>query len=169
MLLFIIVSLIGVAFLATKSFTPTFGAFGQGDLFLLLAAFAAAIYIISRKLLSTNLNDLEITIITLTIATASAVILSFVSGEHPNFTNLSNLSVTSGLTLGAVLNVIALPLQNYAFKHISGIFATQLFLSSNLFALIYGYLFYREVIGIPELVGSLLILGSVYLTNKTSG
>jgi drug/metabolite transporter (DMT)-like permease len=168
MLLFIVLSLIGVAFLATKSFTPTFATFGQGDLFILLGAFGTAVYIISRQLLSNKLNNFEVTTITLAIVTVSTFILSLVNGEHLNLTNLLNSSVIIGLTLGAVLNVIALPLDNYAFKHLTGILATQLFLSSSVFSLIYGYLLYKEVIGIPELVGSFLILGSVYFTNKTS-
>jgi drug/metabolite transporter (DMT)-like permease len=46
--------------------------------------------------------------------------------------------------------------------------ATQLFLLSNLFSLIFGYILYKEVIGMPELVGSVLIVGCVYLTSKFS-
>lgn len=166
-LFYIIFSLIGVAFLATKSFIPTFGAFGKGDIFILLSALSSATYIISRKLLSQNLNDFEITVTTMTIGIISTFLLSTITGEQAHFSNLTQSSILLGLLLGAVLNVIVMPLENFAFKHTSGVLATQILLSANLFSLMYGYLFYREIVGFPEIIGASLILISVYLTNKS--
>ena len=78
------------------------------------------------------------------------------------------IPVAGGLVLGGILNVIVMPLQNFAYKHIQGVLASQILLSATIFSLLYGYLFYRELPTVFGIIGSIVIVGSAYLNKRFS-
>lgn len=163
---FIFLSLIGISFIASKSFSPSFAKFGSGDIAMLLWAFTSALYIIGRQVLSERLNNEEITLIVMCMAVATAFVLAIFLREPFSWQNLFIPTVFAAVIFGAILNTIVIPLQNFAYKYLSGVAATQILLLGNVFSFLYGYVFYKELISVPELVGAILILSSVYLTNK---
>lgn len=165
-LLLVAISFYGVLCVSTKSFLPSLTAFGQGELFMILAAAFSSFYFVGRKLLSKTLNNVEITFITMAIGFASGMVIALFIGEHFDIASLFNMWVFIGLILGGVLNIVATLLGNYAFEHIDIVLGNQILLVETLFSLVIGYLFYREILSFPEVIGAAIVMISVYVSNK---
>jgi drug/metabolite transporter (DMT)-like permease len=120
---------------------------------------------VTRKWHSSLLNNKEITSIIFFISAIAVSITSFVAGD-----GLPVGHWTWGL-LGAVLgaglfNVINLFLTNYGFQKVDAVLASNILTLESLFAVILGFIFYREMPGLKEIIGGLLIVGSVVLMNQ---
>lgn len=162
----LVVSLLGIMLVATKSFVPQLAAFGKGEWFTLLAAATMAWFYVGRKLLSTHLNMSEITITVMAIAAFSGFMLALLRGETFSVSAFTNPHVLFGLAIGGLLNALINPIEIFAFKHLDAVVGSQIFLLENVFALIFGYLIYAETISFPEAVGGLIVVGCVYIANK---
>lgn len=160
----ILLSVLGIATVATNSFPPSISSFGKGEFFVLLYA-AAAWYVIGRKQITTDLNNSEITILAMLVAFVSTVIVAIVSKETFIWQNFLGRGVVLGLATGGALNVVVIFLQNFAYRHLEGVLASQILLISTIFSLSYGYLIYRETVTIVEIGGSLLVILSVFVNN----
>jgi drug/metabolite transporter (DMT)-like permease len=165
-LLFIFLSILGVAMVATHSFVPVVSAIGIGEVYVVLFAATSAWYLIGRKLLSDKLNNSEITVLGMAIACLSTFVLALFARESFTPQHLLFPGVFVGLLLGGALNTIVMLLQNLAYKHLEGVVASQILLLATLFSLLYGYLWYREMVSLPQMVGVVVILASVFMTNK---
>ncbi len=164
----LLVSFIGVAIVATKSFTPRLTSFGKGEFFVLLSAITTAVFFIARKKLSSHLNNSEITLLVLSIASITSLFIASVLGESLSLVSFSNSHVLVGLMIGAGLNILVNKFEIFAFDHLDAGFGSQILMTENIFAPIFGFFLYREIVTVPELMGALLIIGSVYLSNKYS-
>ena len=105
----------------------------------------------------------------MTQAIASVVIfvLAITQGESfPTLSSFMSWPVVIGLAIGVFMNVISPLVTIWAFKYLDEVFASQLFLSENIFALIVGYLFYGEMVGFVSLLGAGVVVSSVYVMNK---
>ncbi len=160
------VSVIGIAMVATKSFVPHLEAFGAGEWFTLLATATMAWFFVGRKVLSPHLNTSEITIAVMSVAAVSGFFIALVRGEPIPLSAFSNGHVLLGLFLGAFMNALVNPIEIFAFKHLDAVTGSQVLLLETVFSLIFGFLFYRELIGPAEIVGGLIIIGSVWIANK---
>ncbi|MBI5151646.1 MAG: DMT family transporter [Candidatus Pacebacteria bacterium] len=165
-MIILFISLFGVAVLASKSYIPQLDHFGIGELFVLISAAMGAWYAVARKKLSTYLNNAEISFIVMSIASIATFLLALISGESFSFSSFSIPGVFIGLLLGATLNIISTYAENYAFQHIDAVVGNQMLLSENIFALVLGLTLYKEVVTPPELVGAVIIVGSVYVMNR---
>ncbi|MEK7577285.1 MAG: DMT family transporter [Patescibacteria group bacterium] len=159
-------SLIGIVIVATKSFIPQLGAFGTGEWFTLLATATMAWFYVGRKLLSNHLNTSEITIIVMAIATITAVLFALTRGESFTLSAFTNPHVLLGLFIGGGMNALVNPIEIFAFDHLDAVTGSQILLLDTVFALLFGYLFYQELITFPEVIGGLIVISSVYLANK---
>ena len=164
--LLLLLSLVGIGFVATKSFVPRLEAFGIGEWFTLLATATMAWFYVGRKLLSKHLNTQEITVVVMAIAAISGWILALMRHETFSLSAFTNTHVLLGLLIGGLMNVIVNPIEIYAFDHLDAVFGSQILLLENVFALIVGYLVYAETISFPELIGGCIIVGSVYIANR---
>lgn len=164
--LFIFLTLWGAAIMGTKSFVPILSSFGVGELFVILFAATSALYLIGRQLLSNHLNNTEVTLISMLIAFLSTVFFAMATKEPFIWENFLNKNVLIGLAIGGGLNMIVMPLQNFAYKYLEGVFASQILLSSSLFSLLYGFLLYREIVSMQEVIGGLLIIFSIFVIDK---
>ncbi len=160
------ISLIGISFVATKSFIPRLETFGIGEWFTLLATATMAWFFVGRKLLSTHLNTQEITVVVMAIAAVSGWLLALMRGETFSLSAFTNTHVLVGLMIGGLMNVIVNPIEIYAFEHLDAVFGSQILLLENVFALIVGYFIYAETISLPELIGGVIIVTSVYIANR---
>lgn len=165
-LVFTIFTFIGITIVSTNSLIPTLSKFGIGELYILGYAATSALYLIGAKLLSNYLNTTEVTAITMIFATLSTFLLALIGHETFINTNLLLIPVAGGLLLGGVLNVVVIILQNFAYKHVQGVLASQILTASTLFTLFYGYIFYRELLTPIEFVGSILVIGGAYLNKR---
>lgn len=159
-------SLWGVMMIAGKSFWPQLDGLNVGALFVLLAAATGSWYLIGRKMMSEHLNQEELTVTIMVIAAGTVLAGAIVMGEGIRLSAFSLAPVLIGLAIGATLNIIATYLDNFAFKVLDEVFASQLLLSENVFALIIGVLFYAEKVLPIEVLGAVLIVGSVYVSNQ---
>lgn len=167
-MLLLLVSFIGVIMVATKSLIPQLALFGKGELFVLLSAVTTAVFFVARKSLSNHLNNSEITFLVLTIAAVTSFFISLLLGETLNFASFASREVILGIALGTGLNVLVNKFEIFAFQHLDAGFGSQILMTENVFAPLFGYLLYREIFTFPEIVGALLIITSAYLANKLS-
>ena len=95
-------------------------------------------------------------------------IIAQIKGEQIDIIAIQSnaLLVFIGLILGSSLNMITSFLENYAFEHIDAVLGNQIIMLDSIFSLGVGYLFYNEVIGVTELIGSAIILTTVVISNK---
>lgn len=160
------ISLLGISFVATKSFIPKLETFGTGEWFTLLATATMAWFFVGRKLLSKHLNTQEITVTVMAIAAASGFILALLRKETFSLTAFTNPHVILGLFIGGVMNVIVNPIEIYAFDHLDPVYGSQILLLENVFALLFGYLIYAETVSVPEMIGGAIIVICVYIANR---
>lgn len=71
-----------------------------------------------------------------------------------------------GLAFGAALNILATTFENYGYKILNAVFASQLLLFENVFALIVGLVIYQEIPAGFQLLGAGIVGLSVYLANQ---
>ncbi len=164
--LLILVSLIGVSFISAKSFSPTFSSFGKGDIFVLIAAAMMSLYSVGRQALSKLLNNQEITSLTMLIAVICGITIAIIRGETLTFGSFANVNVLIGLGLGAFLNIITSYLEMYSFNNLKVVLGNQILLSENIFSALLGYFLYKEKLGIPEIIGSIIVVFAVVVTFK---
>lgn len=157
----------GVGILSGGSLRPTLSSFGVGDWWVLLATFFEAIWYLGMCLMGNRLKSPEVTFLAQAIAVLTILPLAFVNHEgFPPPPSLLSLTVILGLIIGVGMNVIAPLATMFAFRHLDEVFATQLFLTENIFALFIGWFFYQEVRTPIQLLGAGIVVGSVYLMNK---
>lgn len=159
-------SLIGISFVATKSFVPQLAAFGMGEWFTLLATATMAWFFVGRKMLSRHLNTHEITITVMIVAAVSGLLLALLRGETFVLSAFTNPNVLLGLAIGGFMNALVNPIEIYAFEHLDAVFGSQILLLENIFALLFGYFLYAETVSLPEIIGGLIIIISVYIANR---
>lgn len=167
-LLLALFSLIGVSIIASKSLVPNISGFGKGEVFVMIAALLMATYSISRKMISAHLNNQEITIIVITLAFLTTFVLAMLSGEKLIWSRFTIPIVVVGLVIGSVLNIACTFLESFSFQHLEVVLGNQILLLENLFSVILGYFLYKEVLDIYQLIGGLIIVGSLYLNNRYS-
>ncbi|MBI4137559.1 DMT family transporter [Candidatus Roizmanbacteria bacterium] len=161
-----VLSVLGVIVVSTKSFVPNFDSFGQGELFVLIAASCGAFYVIGRKFVSDVLNNYELSVLVMGVAALTTLTLARINGESFTVESFFIPDVILGLLLGSGLNIVATFFENFAFKQLDSVFASQVLLTENIFAFIFGYLLYNETISVPEFFGASLIIISVYISNR---
>jgi len=157
----------GVGILSSGTILPTLSSFGAGDWWVLLATFFEAIWYLGMRLLGDRLKSPEVTFLAQAIAVLTILPLAFINHESfPAPSNFLSLTVILGLIIGVGMNIIAPLATMFAFRHLDEVFATQLFLTENIFSLFIGWFFYQEVRTPLQLFGAVVVIGSVYLMNK---
>jgi len=162
------ITMYAILVMTSKSFIPSFGDFGIGEVYAVIAVLCAGFWSVGRKMLSKKLNNSEITVFVMIVATLVGFFISQLKGETIDIIAIRSnaLLVFIGLLLGSSLNMIASFLENYAFEHIDAVLGNQILMLDSIFSLVVGYLFYNEVIGVTELIGSAIILTTVVISNK---
>lgn len=140
---------------------------GSGEFYGLLFALGIAVFIVGRQKLSNHLNTPEISAVVMAIAAATALLLAFADGKLGiEAGKILTWQVAVGLLLGSSLNVVATVFETYATKVLSAVMAAQLLLTESVFGFIIGYLFYEEQAALASGAGALIVIASVYVTNR---
>ena len=161
LLLFLVISFIGVYLITTKSLSLVIHNFGFGELCALLFAAGSGAFVVSRGFISKKLSNIEITVIIIFIAFVSSFIGAMVMGEKLNVSGFSNPLAMLGLITGIILNIVATQLQNFGFEHVNPVTGSQLLLLQNVFAPVLGFFFYNETVLPIEFLGAAFILFGV--------
>lgn len=162
----ILLSIWGVGLLAGGSWLPIPSDFGLGERYVLVSAIFEAVWFVGIKFIEKKLNSRELTLISLAIAGLTCLTISLLMGESFSLSAFSNWRVATGLVFGTLSNIWVPLLTVFALKYLDEVFATQLFLFENIFALFIGWVFYGEKVGLLAMAGASAVISSVYLMNK---
>jgi drug/metabolite transporter (DMT)-like permease len=162
LLLFLLISFIGVYIITTKSFSLTINNFGIGELYALLFAAGSGAFVVSRKFLSKNLSNIEITVTIIFIAFLSSFMGAMLMGEKLEISGFTKPLALLGLVSGIIFNITTTQLQNFSFEHINPVTGSQLLLLQNIFAPILGFFLFQETVLPIEFFGAALILFGVF-------
>ncbi len=162
---FILVSLIGILMITIKDSTHFFS-WQYGDLLALIADFFFSFSYISRRWQTNFLNNKELAVLMLSGGFMFTFLLSLVSGEgFPHMLQLSGFTVCV-IIIAGLLNIASIFLSNYGFAYVETFLANNIIALESFFAVIFGFLFYKEIPTIQALLGGILILASVVFINK---
>ncbi len=164
--LLVVTSILGVAMISSGSIIPRLDGFGTGEMYLIMATAAFAVYYVLRPKLSKEITNRQITLITIFIAFLFSLVPLILSRESIDMQNVVQPAVLIGLLIGGIANILTTQLVNYAFEHIDPVIGSQVLLSENIFALVIGFIFYNEGLTLPGLIGAIIVIVSVYLSNK---
>lgn len=160
----ILVSFLGVVIISVKDFSNLF-IWGKGEMLALVSAFCMSFSTILRRKHSGLLNNKELSEVTFFFAFIFLFISSFLFGEGiPAFEFSIELLIM--IILAGLINVLMLFLLNYGFEKIDTVLASNLLTLESVFAIIIGFLLYKELPSVVEFIGGALILLSVIQMNR---
>jgi drug/metabolite transporter (DMT)-like permease len=161
---YIILSVLGVLILSLKDYSNLLS-FGFGELLVLLSGFFFAFRNISRRWQTKLLNDLEISMLMFFFSFFMLLLVSLFLGEKWVMPSVSPqlivLLLFGGITMG--LNIV---LGNYGFANVPLVLGNNLLNLEALFGIIFGLMFFGELVTFKELVGGILIVFSVIKMNE---
>jgi len=163
-ILYISLSFIGVAIISVKSLSNIF-VWGPGEILALLSTIFVSLSIVFRRFQSKLLTNIEITQIILFFAFIFLLIASIGAGENI-LTNNWNWPVFLMVLLTGLANVAMIFFTNYGFEHVENSMASNILTLEMVFAVMIGFMIYREVPNIKDILGGALILLSVIQMNK---
>ena len=163
-LCFVLFALIGVLFISVKDYSNVFD-WGRGEVLTLISTVFFSLSYIARKWQSELLTNRELTVINFFVAFLVVFIVSIVKGD-----GLPIVGWHWGLVLAVIgagiFNIINVFLTNYGFQKVEAVLASNILTLEAFFAVILGFVFYREVPLTKELIGGLVIIASVIGMNK---
>lgn len=162
--IFVLLSFLGVVILSIKDFGNLIS-IGMGEYLILISGVFFAYRNFSRKWHTKLLNDAEITQIMLILGFTFVLVASLFAGERLTFINW-NFNLVLVLIIGGFIMIANIFLSNYGFSRISPVFGNNILNMEVVFAFMFGYLFYGEVISVRELLGGILIMISVVKMNQ---
>ena len=162
-IVFIGLSFIGVIIISINIFSSF--SLGKGELFALMSCVFASLSIVFRKYQTKLLDNVEITQIQLFIAFIAVLIASIFAREGLPINNW-NINIFLVVLLSGLANVLMIFFTNYGFEHVKTSIASNILTLEMFFAVLIGFLFFREIPSLKEIFGGVLILFSVIQMNK---
>lgn len=163
-IVFVLLSFIGVYLVGFKGFQNLFS-WGIGETLMFMSVWSTSFAIVIRKMQNNKLNNKEMTLLILFIGAVGSLIFSLLNGE-----SLPLSQWTFGLiiivALAGVANTFITYLINYGFERVEAVLGSNLLTLQPLFAIVLGFIFYKEVPVFKELVGGGMIMLSVIQMNR---
>jgi drug/metabolite transporter (DMT)-like permease len=163
-IIYILVGFVGVLLIAVTD--PVTFDFGYGELMAFLSIIAFDLSYVGRRWHTDTLNNLETACLMFGIGTVFLFFTSLAFNEGLPSQGQFTFFTMSILLLAGFFNVANLYLTNYGFRHAKMAVAGNILTLETIFALIYGIVLFREIPITREIVGSILVLLSVYQVNK---
>lgn len=161
---YILLALVGVVVISVKD-TSSFLVWGPGEIMALLSCIFCSLGIIYRRYQTKLLNNEEITQLMLLVGAIGLFITSIFMKEGLPVGGW-NLNMLLIVIVAGLLNVLGMLFTNIGFEKLPTSLAANILTLEMLFAVIFGFVFYREIPGIKEIIGGVLILFSVIQMNK---
>ncbi len=161
---FLLLSFIGVVIISVKDFSSIFD-WRLGELLALISVIFTSLSIVLRKNQSKLLSNNEMSQIIMTMAFIMLFFTSFFAKESLPLTGWSATSILIVIIAG-LANTIMIFLTNYGFEKIQTVIAANILTLEMFFAVIFGFLFFREIPSAKDVIGAVLILFSVIQMNK---
>ncbi len=160
----ILLSFLGVVILSVKDF-GTLTSIGMGELLVLISGFFFAYRNFSRIWHTKLLNDAEITQLMMVLGFIIVLLSSFFAGEKLELMNFS-WNIIFVLVLGGVIMVANVYLSNYGFSKVSPVIGSNILNMEVVFAFLFGFFYFREIMNLQELLGGIMIIVSVLKMNQ---
>ncbi len=160
----ILTAFLGVVLIAVTDYNDLFS-WGTGEIIAVISNISFALSYVARKWHSGLLNNKEITTLMLGIAAILLFISSVFFGEGLPISGWSYGLLVAIIGAG-IFNIANLLLTNYGFQKVDAIFASNILSLESLFAIVLGFLFFREIPLFRELAGGAIIAISVIGMNK---
>ena len=154
-----LLAMIGAYMIAVKSGLD-FTHIGKGELASIISGVMFSLGFVTRKKHRSKANDYEISLTLMTISILAVIILSILTGDqlpHPADVDIRFFIL---LIVASYLNVAIILLSNYGFRHVRDTFANNIMALEGTFGLLFGYLIYREIPVLREVLGASIILVS---------
>lgn len=153
----ILIAIVGLYLLCAKGIAQ----FEMWDIFLLISAFFFALYIIIVSYYSKKSDAIKLS--TLQFFTAGVLSLPLMIYEQPTL-NLILAGWKPILFIGVVVTGVAYTLQIFGHKATKPVMATLILSSEAVFAVLGGVLILNETLSIKEIVGCLIMLIAIVLS-----
>lgn len=163
---YIIVTLLGAAIMSAPDFAHILN-WGRGELFAFVSTIFFCLSYVTRRWHSTLLNNKEITVLMLGIASIQVFAMSLFFGESLPMQGWSYTMLFAVLCAG-IMVVINMFLTNYGFEHVEAVLASNLLMLESPFALVIGLLFFREFPVMRELIGAACIAYGAWKMNEAT-
>ncbi|OGC45228.1 hypothetical protein A2V49_01335 [candidate division WWE3 bacterium RBG_19FT_COMBO_34_6] len=163
-ILLIVLAFVGVFLISVTDYSNLLK-WGLGDIYALISAVFFSFGYVTRRWHSNLLNNQEITALTFFLGIFMLLFASFVSGEGVPTTGWG-LGIGLAILGAGFFNVMNNYLSNYGFQKVEAILASNILTLESFFAVLLGFLFFREFPSLKELFGGLLIVLAVVLMNE---
>lgn len=141
--------------------------FGYFELVGFISAACLAFSNAARKWQRASINNWESTFLMFIVGIPILFIASLVSGETPLIVDkLMVPEVLFAIGMSGLLNAVGLVVINYALGHIEIVLSNNIFALQPVFGVVVGVLLYQDVITIWEILGGLIIVGSLLGMNQ---
>lgn len=163
-LILLLIAYLGVVIISIKDYSFIF-IMGKGEIFAFISSALFALSYVSRKWQTDFLNDKEIAQILLFLGTILILLISLMNGERLLSIRWEWILLLALFVTG-FFNAVNIFLINYGFRNVKAVLAANILTLEAVFAVILAFIFYKELPNIKELVGGILILGSVIQMNR---
>lgn len=153
----ILLSFAGAAIVALQNVAHV--QFGVGELMSLASGALFSLSLVLRKKQTGELNNYELVVGVTLVACIGNYLMNVATGGAwwPHFGGLRP-AVLVLLVVAGVLSTFMSLLANYGFEHVKATTASIILNLEIVFGIIFGYLFYREVLTLRQAIGALVIL-----------
>lgn len=166
--LMLTLAFIGVTLIGVKDYTDLLD-WGRGEILTLISAVMFTLSYVTRKWQTNLLSNQELTQINFALAVTMIFISSLLIGEGLPTQNWTWPLLGTVIVAGGA-NIANNFLINYSFERVEAILASNLLTLETFFAVILGFIFFREVPSLKEFLGGIVIVASVlgmnYIENK---
>ena len=162
---YLILAIFGVMVLAVKDYSNLL-IWGKGEVMMFLATVLFAFRNVTRKWHSKLLNNQEISQLNLLITCLMLFVISLILNEGSVSLSSLNWQVFVMLGMGALTLLFIVFLTNYGFDKIEAILASNIGTLGAVFGVLIGFIVYREVPTVKELLGGAIIVTSIIQMNR---
>ena len=160
----ILLALIGVFLISVKDYSHLLN-WGRGEILTLISTVFFSLSYVARKWQSNLLNNKELTVINFFVAFLAVFWVSLLRGD-----GLPVAGWNWGLLLAVVgagaFNTMNVFLTNYGFQKVETVLASNILTLESFFAVILGFIFYKEAPLLKDLVGGVVITVAVITMNR---
>ena len=160
----ILIAFLGILLISVQDYSNLLD-WGRGEVLTLISTVFFSLSYIARKWQSDILNNKELTVINFLIAFLAVFIVSIVKGDGLP-TSGWNIGLLVAVIGAGIFNILNVFLTNYGFQKINAALASNLLTLEVVFAILLGFIFYKEIPLAKELIGGLIITLSVIGMNK---
>lgn len=160
----ILLAFVGVLLITVQDYSNILS-WGKGEILTLISTVFFSLSYIARKWQTKTLNNQELTVINFLVAFLAVFFVSILKGDGlPN--NGWHLGLILAVIGAGIFNIGNVFLTNYGFQKIEAVLASNILTLESVFAVLLGFLFYKEVPIAKDLLGGFVIALSVIAMNK---